>query len=883
MLISEHFDVVIMLTWSDWESEPRSNRYHFATRFARELPVLFVQPSRRSDRLIAIEPTQFPNIELVHAGQRLGPDGADEFLALLRTRGFIRPLVWIYNTEDYQLLIEGIPHGFHVYHATEDYLTDIGRGATFTNRVGESVVRTLPFVDMLIGVSANVVKSYQTNAKYTGPIAIVENGCDSRFYFDLLEQMGPIVQPERHIAIFQGGINRRLDFRLLLELVSTLPDWDFWFCGTADENHAGWKSLVKEPNVKYYGNLKPEDFGKLMCQATVGIIPFTQNQFIFNLLPLKAYEYVSCGLPVVTVPIAALERESDLFTSAKTAKEFAVAMRKLAAERFDAARLDRRREAAAANSYDARFAMMSAELVKVRNALSARPKCLNAVLLYSEAETRISTIYEHIDAFKKYSVHDFQFMPAVGRPYNIDEIAHEFDLSIFDVLILHYSVRLSLPDHLSEVLAKKIERFRGLKILFIQDEYEGTETARCWMDRLNFQIVYTCVPANSREQVYPSSRYPTTEFLPTLTGYVAEDSDTDQFVVPIADRRLLIAYRGRRLPFIYGTLGHEKYRIGLDVRRLAEERGLPVDIEVDDSKRIYGPDWFRFLGSARATLGTESGSNVFDFDGTVQSKIEAITKNNPNASFEHVRDAVLRGIDGSIRMNQVSPKIFEAIRMRTALVLFEGSYSDTVKPGLHYIPLKKDYSNIEEIFEKLQDIEYLNKLTARAYADVIESGLYSYRSFVQSVDRDISRRLLRGPTYQHFCSTTMVRARDGSVRLTLPNQAAGFTLSNQILGGVFQRKQVIDLVGDRWRYVPPERTFVSPATTFVSPDKNDPTYAPIFSISQKVMLSVLRKVSAWEESQSSFAKFLRYCFRRVPPGIRNGIIRSLELMSSKAR
>lgn len=814
MLISEHFDVVIMLTSLDWKVEPRSNWYHFATRFARELPVLFVQPSKNSECNIEVEPTEIPNIELVHAGQRLRPDGADEFLALLRTRGLGKPLVWIYNSEDYQLLIEGLPHGFHVYHAIEDFPIDDGLEAFQAKDKGNLAKNVFPFIDMLIGASTGVVKAYQNYGEYSGPAAIIENGCDADFFFRLAATPDKTPVSPRYIAVFQGGINGDPDFDLLIKLVALLPDWDFWFCGAADDSEEGWYSLFKMPNVTYFGALSAEKSGRLMCQATVGIIPFKQNNLIYNSLPQRAYEYVACGLPVVTVPIAALEREPDIFVSGTTAEEFAIAMKTLATERFDSARLKRRREAVVANSYDARFSMMSTQLVRERIALGMKPKCLNAVLLYDEAETHISTVYEHIDAFKKYSVHDFQFLPAVGRPYLRDEIANQFDLSIFDVVIVHYSVRLSLPDYLTEVMAKKVERFRGLKILFIQDEYEGTEIARSWMDRLNFGIVYTCVPASSLEQVYPSSRFPATDFLPTLTGYVPESSDIAKYTIPMADRPLYIAYRGRKLPFFYGSLAQEKYRIGVDVRRMAEERGLPVDIEVDDSKRIYGTDWFRFLGSARATLGTESGSNVFDFDGTIKSKIEAIMKNNPDVSFEHVHDVVLRGIDGSICMNQVSPRIFEAIRMRTALVLFEGSYSGTVKPDLHFIPLKKDYSNVDEVFEKLQNIKYLNDLTARAYTDIIESGQYSYRSFVQSVDRDISGRVFRGPAYEHFCSTTLVRARDRSVRLTLPSKAGGFTLSNQILGGAFQGRQVIDLVGEKWEYVPsPEDTIVPQAAT----------------------------------------------------------------------
>ena len=88
-------------------------------------------------------------------------------------------------------------------------------------------------------------------------------------------------------------------------------------------------------------------------------------------------------------------------------------------------------------------------------------------------------------------------------------------------------------------------------------------------------------------------------------------------------------------------------------------------------------------------------------------------------------------------MNQVSPKIFEAIRLRTALILFEGSYSGVIAPHVHYMPLKKDYSNIDDIFGKLQDIAYLKQLTDRAYTDIISSGEYSYRRFVERVNEDI--------------------------------------------------------------------------------------------------------------------------------------------------
>jgi hypothetical protein len=179
------------------------------------------------------------------------------------------------------------------------------------------------------------------------------------------------------------------------------------------------------------------------------------------------------------------------------------------------------------------------------------------------------------------------------------------------------------------------------------------------------------------------------------------------------------------------------------VRKACERRGLPVDIEWDDSRRIYGSDWSRFLEDANATLGTESGSNVFDEHGAIRAAIEQAQREDPGVTYAQIRERFLEGEEGRIRMNQISPKIFEAIACRTALVLFEGDYSGVIKPGRHYLSLKKDFSNLDEILGRLQDHGFLEELTARAYRDIIESGRYSYGAFVYALDEVLAGRIRR--------------------------------------------------------------------------------------------------------------------------------------------
>ena len=92
-------------------------------------------------------------------------------------------------------------------------------------------------------------------------------------------------------------------------------------------------------------------------------------------------------------------------------------------------------------------------------------------------------------------------------------------------------------------------------------------------------------------------------------------------------------------------------------------------------------------------------------------------------------------------MNQVSPRVFEAAAARAALILFEGDYSGVVEADVHYIPLKKDFSNLDEVFERLKDVAALEEMVERTYRDLISSGRFSYEKFVHQFDETLLKSL----------------------------------------------------------------------------------------------------------------------------------------------
>jgi glycosyltransferase involved in cell wall biosynthesis len=785
---AERFDSVVMLTWSDWHSEPRSNRHHYAVRFARRWPTFFVQTNGHGDA-VTFEPVEGQNITIVRIGPVHSPAQAARLAAALRERGVCRPLVWLYN-----LFLAGAAARLHpaalAYHATEDYLAKADSVSITRTDLSGLAIAAIGQADLVVAVSEGVAESHRRAAPSDKPVIVLPNGCDFAFW----EKTGAAAYARPaagKVALFQGGINGRLDFPLLTELAGLLPDWQFWFCGKAVDGGDGWARLQRQPNVRYRGLLDSAGIAELARQSCLGLIPFKDSDLMRRSLPLKAYEYLACGLPVVTTPVDALAGRPDLFATATSAGEFAAAIRRLEASRSDPALVARRLEAAALSSYDARFEELLSHLDGVIARRARSQPALNVLMLYDDRSAHVSTVAEHLEGFRRHSRHRFFFLPATEFVGLADGKDASLDLSCYDALIVHYSARVSVRGHLSSGIAAAVAAYRGPKLLFAQDEYDTVETTRRWMERLGIDAFFTTVPQEGLDFVYPRARFAKVDFIPTLTGYVPEDPSIDGFALPMAERKLRIAYRGRSLSHHYGTLAREKYSIGVDVRRLAQARGVAVDIEVDENKRIYGTDWYRFIGSARATLGTESGSNVFDIDGSLAK----LAQDHADLPFEAFAERYLKEHEGLVRMNQISPKIFEAIRLRTALVLFEGEYSGAVRADEHYIPLKKDYSNIDAVFARLEDVAFLEAMTERAYRDVIASGRYSLRGFVEGVDDYLSRRAM-GRRRATIISVPVaaVYGDEGAELLLRPGPDA-LLLSDTVLAQRLGRDQVLAIGG----------------------------------------------------------------------------------------
>lgn len=354
----------------------------------------------------------------------------------------------------------------------------------------------------------------------------------------------------------------------------------------------------------------------------------------------------------------------------------------------------------------------------------------------------INTICEHIALWQRQSRYDLCNLNLYPGPLALPQ---NIDLDDFDGLIIHPTVSY-MPDNIAGIdrrLGSRLDQFDGVKVLVKQDEQVKTGMISKALLEKKFDILVTCVPPNELAKAYAPDVIDKLDIVHALTGYVSDHLKTLQPPTH-ADRQIDIAYRGSVQPLEFGRLGFEKRWIGYEVARATADRSLVTDISSHRNDIIAGNAWFDFLGNAKAVLGVESGSNLFDFDGTVAARCRDYEKTYGPAApddrqfYLDAHDRLLSAYEGNVDYAQISPRHFEAAATRSVQILYEGRYSDIFVAGKHFLPLKRDLSNLWDCLDTIQDQSRAKMLAEAAYEDIILNEDYSYSAFIRAVDQSLS-------------------------------------------------------------------------------------------------------------------------------------------------
>jgi glycosyltransferase involved in cell wall biosynthesis len=370
---------IVCVGFADWDAELWTNQHHLMWRLARDNRVLFIEslglrqpqlagrdvkrilrrlrrgiaPPRAVDGLHVLSPLVIPlhRFALVRALNR-------RLLPLLVRRavkrlGLRRPILWAYVPQA-EALLDALDPALVVYHCVDDIAAQPGiDGASF--RAAEE--RFAKRADLVLASAPSLVRRMRT---LSGNVLDAPNVADTALFARALEP-GPVDREldalPRPRVVFTGAVvATKLDVPLLVQIARRRPQWSFALVGPIGlgDPRTDVSALAAEPNVHLLGARDYERLPAVLRGADAGLIPYARNELTDGIFPMKVYEYLAAGLPVVATELPSLVEVPEVARAADAAGLVALLDDALAHD--DPTRRAERSDAAAAHSWDARLA-----------------------------------------------------------------------------------------------------------------------------------------------------------------------------------------------------------------------------------------------------------------------------------------------------------------------------------------------------------------------------------------------------------------------------------------------------------------------------------------------------------------------------------------------
>lgn len=186
------------------------------------------------------------------------------------------------------------------------------------------------------------------------PVHHIPNGVDVASF------RGPFPEPDALRAIprprlgYVGVLQERLDVELVMAMARRFTEASFVFVGPIFSDPAQFAPLQALPNVHFLGPAPYRAVPAYMAHLDVCLLPHRRNAFTASMNPLKLYEYLAAGRPVVATPVPPAERFSGLIHLAEDEEGFAGAIRAALAEAADPTAVQKRQQAARAHDWQLR-------------------------------------------------------------------------------------------------------------------------------------------------------------------------------------------------------------------------------------------------------------------------------------------------------------------------------------------------------------------------------------------------------------------------------------------------------------------------------------------------------------------------------------------------
>jgi glycosyltransferase involved in cell wall biosynthesis len=204
-------------------------------------------------------------------------------------------------------------------------------------------------------VVASAPALIETHSVEREDMLMIENGVDPAAFSARRDRPADLPATDGSIIGYHGMIARWFDFAMVAGIADELRSDVILLVGPVDPEVAKpLAALTARPNVVHVGSRPSNEIAAYVQAFDVGLVPFVVDDLTRAVSPLKMYEYMAAGVPVVAAPLPVCVDHPAVATAA-TPHAAVDAVRAALAMKSDPAQVEMLTRAALDASWDRRI------------------------------------------------------------------------------------------------------------------------------------------------------------------------------------------------------------------------------------------------------------------------------------------------------------------------------------------------------------------------------------------------------------------------------------------------------------------------------------------------------------------------------------------------
>ena len=197
-------------------------------------------------------------------------------------------------------------------------------------------------------VSSIFLKQKVQYKKDVNKIQLIENGVD----FSLFNKQNIKDKTVNPSIGYIGGLKNKVDLKLIKLIAERFPNYSVELIGPIDKN-TDITDLKNKSNVKIKEPIPLEDVPKKMRELALGIMPYRNISYNKGIVPLKLFEYLAVGVPVISIGLPSIRKfeESGVLKVTDNYDEFLVQAKNLIDQRYNKSLIQKRIQIAEKNDW----------------------------------------------------------------------------------------------------------------------------------------------------------------------------------------------------------------------------------------------------------------------------------------------------------------------------------------------------------------------------------------------------------------------------------------------------------------------------------------------------------------------------------------------------